>query len=75
MDVPVRKELGGSLVLFFVFTNSVPSSASAAEAATILSIAHVIAILPFSWIGSPSRGMLPRKKQPPARLRPLPADM
>ena len=43
----------------FVFTNSAPSFASAAEVATILSIAHVITILPFNWIGLPSCVMLP----------------
>jgi hypothetical protein len=48
----------------FVFTNSAPSSASAADAATIFKVEHVIAMLPLSWIGSPSQDVLPMKNIP-----------
>ena len=48
--------------------NSAPSSASAADAATSLRIVQVMWIAPLMMIGSASRGMLPRKKYPPARL-------
>ena len=51
------------------FKNNAPNLSSAADAATSLRIAHVIKILPFSLIGSPSSGKLPRKKNLPAWLR------
>ena len=51
--------------------NSAPSSASAANAAISLRMVQVIWIAPLIMIGSASRGMLPRKKYPPAQLRAL----
>ncbi len=42
--------------------NRAPNSTSAAEAATSLSIVHVMWIVPLSFIGSLSVGRLPRKK-------------
>ena len=54
--------------------NNAPSFALAAEDAINLRMAHVTEMLPLSQIGSPSRGRLPMKKKPPARLRPLTAD-
>jgi hypothetical protein len=52
----------------FVLSKSAPSSASTAYAAMSLRIVQVIWIVPLMNIGSVSRGMLPRKKYPPARL-------
>jgi hypothetical protein len=51
------------------FKKSAPSSTSAAEAVTSLRMVHVIRMAPFSLIRSPSWGILPRKKWPPAQLR------
>ena len=45
-----------------------PSSASAADAATILRIVQLTRMAPFNQIGESSRGSVPRKKYPPARL-------
>jgi len=53
------------------FKKRAPNSASAAEAATSLRIVHVMCTAPFNEIGLPSLGTLPRKKNPPARLRAL----
>ena len=44
---------------FFAFTHNAPSSASAADAVTTFKIAHVIAILPLSWIGVLTCSQLP----------------
>ena len=63
-----------TILVSFVLRNNVPSSASAAEDETSLITAHMTAMLPFSRIGLPSRGRLPTKNYPPARLRPLPDD-
>ena len=52
----------------WVLMKSAPNSASAADAATSFSMIHVMAMLPLSLIFSPLRGMLPRKKYPPALL-------
>ena len=49
---------------------SAPNSASEADEATSFSMVHVMAMLPLSLIFSPLRGMLPRKKYPPALLMP-----
>ena len=49
----------------FVLRNKALNSASAADAATSLRIAHVMAIFPFSLMGLPCWGKLPRKKYPP----------
>ena len=54
----------------WVLMKSAPNSASAADAATSFSIVHVMDMLPLSLIFSPLRGMLPRKKYPPALLLP-----
>ena len=47
------------------FRKRAPNSASAANAATSLSMVHVIWMAPFNLMGSPSQGRLPRKKYPP----------
>jgi hypothetical protein len=44
------------------FRKRAPNSASAADAATSFRMVHVMWIVPFSLIGSPSCGRLPRKK-------------
>ena len=49
-----------------------PNSASVADTATSFSMVHVMVMLPLSLIFSLLRGMLPRKKYPPAL--PLPWD-
>ena len=49
---------------------SAPNSDSAADAATSFSMVHVMDMLPLSLIFYPLRGMLPRKKYPPALLLP-----
>ena len=54
----------------WVLMKSAPNSTSAADTATSFSMVHVMAILPLSLIFSPLRGMLPRKKYPPALLLP-----
>jgi hypothetical protein len=59
----------------FVFTKGTPSSALHAEAATSVSIAHVMSRLPFSWIGKPFCGILTRKKWPPAQLCPFSVNL
>lgn len=48
--------------------NRAPSSASAADDATNFRMVHKMAMAPLSLMGSPSRGMLPRKKYPDALL-------
>ena len=53
-----------------VLMKSAPNYASAADAATSFSMVHVTDMLPLSLIFSPLRGMLPRKKYPPALLMP-----
>ena len=58
----------------FAFKNSAPSSASAAYAATNLSIRHSVDIAPFMWMGCLYRGFHTRKKCPAARLRASLAD-
>ena len=62
----IRRMIHASWVLI----KSVPNSASAADAATIFSMVHVMAMLPLSLIFFPLRGMLPRKKYPLALLLP-----
>ena len=57
-----------------VFRNNAPKSASAAETATSLRIASVIAILLFSLMLSQMCGTFQRKKYPPALLLPCDAD-
>ena len=47
-----------------------PSSASAADAATNLRMVHSVKKAPLRRMGSPSRGVQPRKKCPAARLLP-----
>ncbi len=47
----------------------VPNSALAVDAATSLRVVQVIWMAPLSLIRFLSTGKLPRKKQPPARLR------
>ena len=54
----------------WVLMKSAPSSDSAADAATSFSMVHVMAMLPLSLIFYPLRGILPRKKYPPALLLP-----
>ena len=57
----------------WVLMKSAPNSASSADAATHFSMVHVMAMLPLSLIFSLLRGMLTRKKCPPALL--LPRDV
>ena len=54
----------------WVLMKSAPNSASAADAATSFSMVHVMAMLPLSLIFYLLRGMLTRKKYPPALLLP-----
>ena len=54
----------------WVLMEITPNYASAADAAKSFSMVHVMAMLPLSLIFSPLRGMLPRKKYPPALLLP-----
>ena len=54
----------------WVIMKSAPNSDSAADAATSFSMVHVMAMLPLSLTVYPLRGMLPRKKYPPALLLP-----
>ena len=49
---------------------SPPNYASASDSATSFSMVHVMAMLPLSLIFYPLRGILPRKKYPPALLLP-----
>ena len=65
-----------SLIIFAsrVLRNNYPSLASAADAATSLTMAQVMWTFPFNRTDFPSIGMLLRKKYPPALLRPFPAD-
>ena len=65
------------ILVFFascVLRKNYPRSASAADATTSLRIAQVMWIFLFNRMDFPSIGMLPRKKYPPDRLWPLPAD-
>ena len=71
---PNLERASRTILASFVLRNNAPSSASAAEDATSLIMAHVTAMLPLCHIGPPSRGILPMKKYPQARLWPLPAD-
>jgi hypothetical protein len=58
----------------FVFKNNAPSSASAADDETNFRILHSEKIWPLSRIGLCFCGIHPKKKCPPARLRPREAD-
>ena len=58
-----------------VLRNNAPNSASVADAATNLRIAHVMWSFPFNCMGFLAIGMLPKKKLPPVQLLPVPADM
>ena len=71
---PISYKINRSVLTSFTFRNNAPSSASAADVATSLRIAHVMAIVPFSLIGVPCLGKLPRKKESPAWRCPHPAD-
>ena len=53
----------------FSFKNSAPNSASAADAATNMSIWHRVNITPLRWIGCLSCGVHPRNKCPAVWLR------
>ena len=62
----IRRMIRASWVLM----KSAPNSDSAADAATSFSMVHVMAMLPLSLMFSPLRGVLPKKKYPPALLMP-----
>ena len=49
---------------YVVFKNSVPNFASAADAATNLSIVQRVKIAPLMWMGCLSCGVHPRNKCP-----------
>ena len=53
---------------FLCIEKKAPSSASTADAANILRIVQLTRMAPFNQIGESSRGSVPRKKYPPARL-------
>ena len=59
---------------YFAFRNSAPSSASADDAATKLSIWHRVNIAPLRCMGCLSCGFHPRKKCPAARIFEFVAD-
>ena len=67
----IRRMIRASWVLM----KSAPNYASEADASTRFSMVHVMAMLPLSLIFSPLRGILPRKKYPPALLLPRDATM
>ena len=58
----------------FIFMNSAPNSASAADDATNLKMVYKVKITPLSVMGYPSLDSEPRKKWPDARLLALFAD-
>ena len=67
---PSSSKVSRKIFASCAFKNSAPSSASAADAATHFSTVARERMAPFNLMGSPSRGNEPRKKCPPARLRP-----
>ena len=71
---PSSNSVRQMIIASWALRNSALSSASAADAAINLRIAHMMRILPLSWISLSSFGVLPRNKYPPALLLPWPDD-
>ena len=71
---PSSCKVSPMILTSFAFRNSSPSSASAANSPTSLSIWNSVNIAPLRWMGCLSCGFYPRKKYPAARLLASHAD-